>query len=101
MRATRRQLQPRGLASIAPDHSRPRAVPALAVGAQALGAVALGTIALGAVAVATLAIGRLAVGKARIRRLHIDELVVRRVRVVEQLSLPDDATRDAQAAITE
>jgi hypothetical protein len=35
------------------------------------------------------AIGRLAIGRARIRRLEIDELVVRRLRITEQLQTPD------------
>ena len=82
-------------APMTPERSRPHAVPALAIGAQALGALALGTVALGAIAVAALAISRLAIGKARVRHLHIDELVVRRVRVVEQLSLPDQAPAES------
>lgn len=90
----RRRLSSHIRAPMTPERSRPHAVPALAIGAQALGALALGTVALGAVAVAALAISRLAVGKARVRHLHIDELVVRRVRIVEQLSLPDDAPSD-------
>ena len=87
----RRRLHPRDRVAVVRELARPRQVPALAIGAQALGAFAIGTVALGAIAVSALAIARLAVGKARIRHLHIDELVVRRVRVVEQLSLPVDA----------
>ena len=72
---------------------RSRAIPASATGAHAYGAVTLGTIALGAfamgaLAIGALAIGRLAVGRARIKRLEIDELVVRRIRVTEQLTTP-------------
>jgi hypothetical protein len=56
---------------------------------HALGVVAIGAAALGAVAVGALAVGRLAVGQARIRRVEIDELVVRRLRITEELSVPD------------
>jgi hypothetical protein len=58
---------------------------ARAVGATAIGSLALGAFALGALAIGALAIGRLAVGRARIRRLEIDELVVRRLRVLERI----------------
>lgn len=61
------------------------------VAAQSIGTLALGAIAIGALAMGALAIGRLAVGRARIRRLEIDELVVRRLRVVEQLQAPPKA----------
>ena len=69
---------------------------------HALGAVAIGAAALGAIAVGALAVGRLAVGQARIRRVEIDELVVRRLRITEELSVPhgpgskdsDDRTRE-------
>ena len=40
------------------------------------------------VAVGALAVGRLAVGQARIRRVEIDELVVRRLRITEELQVP-------------
>jgi len=55
---------------------------------HALGAAAIGAAALGAIAVGALAVGRLAVGQARIRRVEIDELVVRRLRITEELSTP-------------
>jgi len=61
---------------------------AQAVGAQAIGTLALAAIAVGALAIGALAIGRLAIGRARVRRLEIDELVVRRLRVIEQLQSP-------------
>jgi len=48
----------------------------------------LAAIAIGALAIGALAIGRLAIGRARVRRLEIDELVVRRLRVIEQLQSP-------------
>jgi hypothetical protein len=70
-----------------------RALPAAATGAHAIGTSALGSIAvgaaaLGALAIGALSIGRLFVGRARIRRLDIDELVVRRIRVIEELTPP-------------
>jgi len=57
---------------------------------QALGALALGAAAIGAWAIGALAIGRLAIGRARIRRLEIDELVVRRTRVNDDLQTPTE-----------
>jgi hypothetical protein len=79
--------------SVASGHrtdSRARSVhiPAVSVGAQAVGTLALAAIAVGALAIGALAIGRLAIGRARIRRLDIDELVVRHLRVTEQLQTP-------------
>ncbi len=56
----------------------PVSTPALAVGALALGALAIGALAIGA-----LAIGRLDIRQARLRKVEIDELTVRRFRVVE------------------
>jgi hypothetical protein len=66
--------------------SRPPAIRAVSVGGLALGAVALGAFAIGAVA-----IGRLAIGRARIKRLEIDELIVRRLRVIEEVEVPEKA----------
>jgi hypothetical protein len=68
--------------TLAPER-RPRNVASRAFGALALGAAAIGALAIG-----TLAIGRLTIGRARIRRLEIDELVVRRTRVGEDLQTP-------------
>jgi len=60
-------------------------------------------VALGAMAVGALYIGRLFVGRARIRWLEIDELVVRRIRVIEQLmpptSKPDSVLNDSKAIV--
>ena len=61
---------------------------AITLAGYALGAAAIGAAALGAVAVGALAVGRLAVGQARIRRVEIDELVVRRLRITEELQVP-------------
>lgn len=67
---------------------KPAAVSALAIGAEALGGLALGALAVGALALGALAIGSVVVGRARIRRLEIDELVVRKLRITDELSLP-------------
>lgn len=67
---------------------RSRAIGAAGIGVKAVGAFALGAIAVGAVAVGALAIGRLAVGRARVRRLEIDELVVRRLHIIDEYELP-------------
>ncbi|RBP41270.1 hypothetical protein DES53_107101 [Roseimicrobium gellanilyticum] len=56
-----------------------------AIGAQAIGVLALSAVAVGAIAIGALAIGRLVIGRAKIRRLEIDELVVRRLRVIEDI----------------
>lgn len=56
-----------------------------AIGAQAIGVLAISAVAVGAIAIGALAIGRLVIGRARIRRLEIDELVVRRLRVIEDI----------------
>jgi hypothetical protein len=60
----------------------------VSIGPKAIGALAVGALALGALAIGALAIGRLAIGRSRIRRLEIDELVVRRLRVTEELQTP-------------
>jgi hypothetical protein len=78
--------------------ARPRRVTALdiapysASGARAVGAFAVGAVALGTIAIGAMAIGRLAIGRARIRRLEIDELVVRRLHVVDELHAPTIAS---------
>ncbi|MGA2637837.1 hypothetical protein [Methylocella sp.] len=61
-----------------------RAAPASSLLALALGAAALGAIAIGAVAIGRLAVGRLVIKKARFGALEVDELTVRRLRVVER-----------------
>jgi hypothetical protein len=63
---------------------------------HAFGALALGAIAIGAVAIGALAIGRLAIGSARIRRLEIDELVVRQLRVTEEVRAPLEPGPESQ-----
>jgi hypothetical protein len=61
-----------------------QATGASVVGALALGALALGAIAVGAVAIGALAVGRLRVRQARFGRLTVDDLIVRRFRVLER-----------------
>jgi hypothetical protein len=51
--------------------------------ALALGAAAFGAVAIGALAIGRLAVGRLVIRKARFSALEVDELTVRRLRVVE------------------
>ena len=58
--------------------------PALALPAAAVGALAFGAVAIGAIAIARLAIGRMAVKKAKFGSVEIDELTVRRLRVIEE-----------------
>ena len=60
-------------------------------GAQAVGALAVGALALGALAIGALAIGRLVIGRTRIRRLEIEDLVVRRLQIMDSLSAPHAA----------
>ena len=80
---------------------QPRAFAAIATGAQALGTLALGAFALGAVAMGAVAIGRLAVGRARIKRLEIDELVVRRLRVLDELATPATSAAEPGSQVPE
>jgi hypothetical protein len=70
------------------DRRLTRGLPKERGAARALGAFALGAAAIGALAVGALAIARLAIGRARIGRLEIDELLVRRLRVIEELQVP-------------
>jgi hypothetical protein len=61
-----------------------RARGAIALPAVTAGAVALGALAIGAIAIGSLVIGRMAVGKLRLRHVVIDDLTVRRLRVLER-----------------
>jgi hypothetical protein len=66
------------------DIDRSRGRPSfLTVPAIAVGALAFGAIAIGALAIARLAIGELTVKKARFRSVEIDDLTVRRLRVID------------------
>jgi hypothetical protein len=68
-------------------------------GAKAIGALAVGAFAIGALAIGAVVIGRLAIGRTRIRRLEVDELVVRRLRITDELQVPDkfEAEKDESA----
>jgi hypothetical protein len=63
------------------DRSRP--APATSLLALALGAAALGAVAIGALAIGRVVVARLVIKKARFGALEVDELTVRRLRVVE------------------
>jgi hypothetical protein len=52
--------------------------------ALALGAAAVGAVAIGALAIGRLAVGRLAIRRARFGALEVDDLVVRKLRVIER-----------------
>jgi hypothetical protein len=56
---------------------------AVALGAAAVGAMAIGALAIGRMAINRLAINRLTVRKAQFGTLEVDELTVRRLRVIE------------------
>src|SRR5262245_46809002 len=62
---------------------RSESAPAASLLAIALGAAAVGAVAIGALAIGRLAIGRMTVKKARFGALEVDELTVRRLRVLE------------------
>jgi hypothetical protein len=70
-----------------PSHTevsvRSKAIPATSLLAAAVGAVAFGAFAIGAVAIGRLAVGRLVIKRARFGALEVDELTVRRLRVLE------------------
>jgi hypothetical protein len=57
--------------------------PAASLLALALGAAAVGAVAIGVLAIGRLAVGRLTIRKARFGVLEVDELTVRKLRVVE------------------
>jgi hypothetical protein len=58
--------------------------------ALALGAAAVGAVAIGALAIGRLAVGRLAIRRARFGALEVDDLVVRKLRVIERQSPAPD-----------
>jgi hypothetical protein len=60
-----------------------RPIPAASLLALALGAAAFGAVAIGALAIGRLALGRLTIKKARFNALEVDELTVRKLRVLE------------------
>jgi hypothetical protein len=60
-----------------------KAVPAASLLALALGAAAFGALAIGALAIGRLAVGRMVIKKARFGAIEVDELTVRKLRVLE------------------
>jgi hypothetical protein len=62
-----------------------RTAPAASLLALALGAAACGALAIGALAIGRVAVGRLAIKKARFGAIEVDELTVRKLRVVEEV----------------
>ncbi len=73
------------------------AIAAASVVAGALGAIAAGAVAIGAFAAGAVAIKRLAVGPTRIERLELDEIVVRKITVLESDLPPGDGALLAPA----
>ncbi|MDO8911379.1 MAG: hypothetical protein Q8N10_01125 [Phenylobacterium sp.] len=61
-----------------------------AVGAVAFGAFAVGALALGVLSIGYLAVGGLALGRGHIKHLEIDDLVVRKLTIVD--GKPGDPT---------
>jgi anti-sigma factor RsiW len=61
----------------------PFASPSVVVGALALGALAIGALAIGALAIGRLRILRVDADKVRLGTVEIDDLTVRRLRVIE------------------
>jgi hypothetical protein len=84
---TRDSVPSRSTTAMRALNARSRALPVF-------GALAFGAIALGAVAIGAVAVGRLVIGRARIRRLEIDELIVRRLKVTENLYRPPSSSTD-------
>jgi len=58
----------------------------VAVPAVAVAALAIAVFAVGALAIGSLAIGRMAAGRVRIKKLTVDDLHVRRLNGVEQVT---------------
>jgi hypothetical protein len=58
--------------------------PGISLLALAMGAAACGALAIGALAIGRLAIGRVTVKKARFAALEVDELTVRKLRILEE-----------------
>lgn len=69
--------------SMALPNLEPVVLPPVSSPAAASGALALGALAVGALAIGALAIGRLEIRQARLRKVEIDDLIVRRFRVVD------------------
>ena len=63
--------------------SQPKATPGASLLALALGAAALGAVALGALAIGRVVVNGLVIKRARFGAIEVDDLTVRRLRVVE------------------
>jgi len=85
-----RELKPRYL------DLPPVRLPAVTIGSLALGALAFGALAIGALAIARLAIGRATVTRAHFGEVEIDDLTVRRLRVIA--TVPPEPPKKARAA---
>jgi hypothetical protein len=68
----------------------PASVPSVAIGALALGALAVGALAIGALAIGRLRILRADADKVHLGTVEIDDLTVRRLRVIETTSADDE-----------
>jgi hypothetical protein len=82
--------EPSGKARHLKESTGANAIGASAIGTTAIGSVVVGALAIGALAIGAVAIGRLLIGRARIRRLEIDELVVRRLRITDEVQVPSN-----------
>ena len=85
-RPARRDVKSRGFhhgAMASPD-LEPVVLPPVSAPAVASGALALGALAVGA-----LAIGRLEIRQARLRKVEIDDLIVRKLRILEEAAAED------------
>jgi hypothetical protein len=85
-RPARRDVKSRGFhhgAMASPD-LEPVVLPPVSAPAVASGALALGVLAVGA-----LAIGRLEIRQARLRKVEIDDLIVRKLRILEEAAAED------------
>ncbi len=76
----------RGLKTHNPASLEPLVLPPVSTPALAVGALATGALAVGALAIGALAIGRLEIRRARFHKLEVDDLTVRKFRIVEDAS---------------
>jgi len=90
-RPARRDVKSRGFhhgAMASPD-LEPVVLPPVSAPAVASGALALGALAVGALAMGALAIGRLEIRQTRLRKVEIDDLIVRKLRILEEAAAED------------
>ena len=74
---------------------QPVRVPSGATGALAIGALAIGALAIGALAIARLSIIRASAEKVHLGTVEIDDLTVRRLRVIENVPTDGETTETA------